>query len=253
MKMLDPIKFQLILNNQVADIQFQETSVQCGYMDIVWAIEDVLEKLGRCTDVRLVHMSSYCENFVPDGVQNELVNISKIGSVSRLLSSVDLPIVVSVKKNAVGMGLEMVLCADVKICSQDSRFSMNQVGNGLIPFEGGTQRLSRSVGLGRALELIMTGRMFYAQEALEIGLVQYVSEKNVSIDTFTVSLLETICNAGPIATKYLKEAVRNGHDMTLRDGLTLETDLNVILQSTSDRAEGIASFMERRSPEFTNE
>ena len=67
------------------------------------------------------------------------------------------------------------------------------------------------------------------------------------------SVLEAICQAGPIATKYFKEAVKSGSDMTLRDGLILETDLNVILQSTSDRAEGIASFMEKRTPKFTGE
>ena len=101
--------------------------------------------------------------------------------------------------------------------------------------------------------MILTGRVFDAREAFEMGLVQYVSEQNGSSKSVAESVLEAICQAGPIATKYFKEAVNSGSDMTLRDGFILDTDLNVILQSSSDRAEGFASFMEKRTPKFTGE
>ena len=251
--MRNPIVFEVNSNHQVASIHFESVPDGCDYMDIVWGIEESLVRVEESSEIRVVHLSSQCENFLPDRVLMESTVPSKIGLLSRLISGIALPTVAHVTNNAFGVGLEIVLCADVRICSWDSRFTMNQIKDGFIPHEGGTQRLPRIVGIGRALELILTGRVFDAREALEMGLVQYVSEQNDTSGTIAEAVLEAICKAGPVATKYFKEAVKSGNDMTLRDGLVLETDLNVILQSTSDRAEGIASFMEKRLPKFTGE
>ena len=251
--MNNPVVFQSTSGHQVASINFEPVSGICDYMDIVWGVKDALGRLEESDEFRVVHLSSRFENFLPDNVLMESTIPSNVGLLSRLISGIALPMVADVPKNAFGLGLEILLCADVRICSWNSGFSMNQVKYGIIPHDGGTQRLPRIVGIGRALELILTGRVFDAREALEMGLVQYVSEQNGSSKIFAESVLEAICQAGPIATKYFKEAVKSGSDMTLRDGLILETDLNVILQSTSDRAEGIASFMEKRTPKFTGE
>ena len=251
--MNNPVVFQSTSEHQVASINFEPVSGICDYMDIVWGVKEALGRLEESDEFRVVHLSSRFENFLPDNVLMESTIPSNVGLLSRLISGIALPMVADVPKNAFGLGLEILLCADVRICSWNSGFSMNQVKYGIIPHDGGTQRLPRIAGIGRALELILTGRVFDAREAFEMGLVQYVSEQNCSSKIIAESVLEAICQAGPIATKYFKEAVKSGSDMTLRDGLILETDLNVILQSTSDRAEGIASFMEKRTPKFTGE
>ena len=251
--MNNPVVFQSTSDDQVASINFEPVSGICDYMDIVWGVKEALGRLEESDEFRVVHLSSRFENFLPDNVLMESTIPSNVGLLSRLISGIALPMVADVPKNAFGLGLEILLCADVRICSWNSGFSMNQVKYGIIPHDGGTQRLPRKAGIGRALELILTGRVFDAREAFEMGLVQYVSEQNCSSKIIAESVLEAICQAGPIATKYFKEAVKSGSDMTLRDGLILETDLNVILQSTSDRAEGIDSFMEKRTPKFTGE
>jgi enoyl-CoA hydratase len=125
---------------------------------------------------------------------------------------------------------------------------MSHVLAGHTPVEGGTQRLPRIVGVGRAMDLLLTGRVFSAAEALEIGVVQYLHSEDVLENA--VELAHKIASHGPIAAKYLKEAIVEGSDMTLDQGLRLETDLNVILQSTFDRKEGIDSFLEKKEPRY---
>jgi enoyl-CoA hydratase len=118
----------------------------------------------------------------------------------------------------------------------------------VIPSDGGTQRLPRLVGQGRALEIILTSRVVGAQEALEIGMVHQVCDADPFKDAYCIA--KKIAAHGPRAAQYLKEAVYTGSDMTLRQGMSLEADMSVILQSTLDRTEGINSFLERRAPNF---
>ena len=122
---------------------------------------------------------------------------------------------------------------------------------GLTPGYGGTQRLPRVVGEARALEMILSGRTVDANEALAMGLVNRVVPDSESFDEAISELTAQIIGGSPIGARYAKEAVRQGMDLTLEQGLRLETDLNVILQSTFDRAEGLKSFLEKRGPKFT--
>ena len=248
--MHNPVVFESNANGQIATFKFEELSDCSDYMDIVWGVEEAVSRLEEGNGFRVVCLSSQTDSFLPNFMSLQSTDISKLGVVGRLISGITLPTVAHVEKNAHGLGLEIVSCADVRVCSDCSKFSMDQIRNGLMPYEGGTQRLPRIVGIGRGLELILTGRIFDSAEALEMGLVQYVSDRTHTSAAITESVLKAICNAGPIATRYFKEAVKSGSEMTLQNGLILETDLNVILQSTSDRVEGISSFIEKRSPKF---
>ena len=126
---------------------------------------------------------------------------------------------------------------------------LTQVGDGAMPWDGGTQRLPRLVGRTRAMEMVLTSRLVDAREALEIGLVNQVVEPDRVLRR-SLDVASTIAGQGPIAARYLKEAVLKGLDMTLEQGLRLEADLSFLLQSTTDRAEGIQSFLEKRKPEY---
>ena len=151
--------------------------------------------------------------------------------------------------NALDQGLEAALACDFRLAAKGTNLGMQQVSNGLIPWDGGTQRLPRLVGESRAIEIILTGRLINVEEAYSIGLVDSIFLPDELMDG-AMSLAEIIASHGPIAARYAKEAIKTGQEMSLDNGMRLEADLNVLLQSTSDRSEGIRSFLEKRKPEF---
>jgi enoyl-CoA hydratase/carnithine racemase len=164
-------------------------------------------------------------------------------------AAIDRPVIAAINGDASGVGLELALCCDIRIASEKTKFSMPQVAKGFIPADGGTQRLPRIIGRGKALELLLTAETITAAEALEIGLVSRVVPAS-AINKEVKKLAETIAVKGPIALRYLKEAVLKGMDMTLEQGLKLEADLYFLLHTTSDRTEGIKSFHEKRTPKY---
>jgi len=120
---------------------------------------------------------------------------------------------------------------------------------GLIPMDGGTQRLPRIVGRTKALELVLTAETINAEEALEIGLVnKIVSPETLASEVDAIA--QAIITKGPVALRYVKEAVNKGLDLTLEQGLRLEADLYFLLHTTADRTEGIKAFLEKRPPQF---
>ena len=130
-----------------------------------------------------------------------------------------------------------------------ARFGLPHVGCGLIPWDGGTQRLTRLVGPGWATELLLTGELIDAQEAWRIGLINRLVERE-NFQTVVEDWAAQIAQAAPIAARYAKEAVVKGMDISLDQGMRLEADLSILLHTTWDRAEGIRSFLERRPPRF---
>ncbi len=165
------------------------------------------------------------------------------------IAAIDRPVIAAINGDASGMGLELALSCDIRIAVDKAHFTMPQVAKGFIPTDGGTQRLPRIIGRGKALELLLSAETITAAEALEIGLVSKVVPAN-ALANEVEKLAETIAAKGPIALRYLKEAVLKGMDMTLEQGLRLEADLYFLLHTTSDRTEGIKSFLEKRTPKY---
>jgi enoyl-CoA hydratase/carnithine racemase len=165
------------------------------------------------------------------------------------VAAIDRPVIAAINGDALGLGLEIALSADIRIASDKARFGLPQVAGGRIPTDGGTQRLPRIIGRGKALELLMTAETISAAEALEIGLVSKIVPSG-ELAGEAQKLAETIAAKGPIALRYLKEAIIKGMDMTLEQGLRLEADLYFLLHTTADRTEGIKSYLEKRKPEY---
>ncbi len=140
-------------------------------------------------------------------------------------------------------GLELALAADIRAASTGASFRMAHAAQGRMPAHGGTQRLARLAGRGRALHMLLTGEALSADEASRAGLAQ--TEGGVDA---ALAIAAAIANAAPIAAQYVKEAVHASADLALGDGLRLEADLSFLLHSTEDRAEGLRSFIEKRSP-----
>ncbi len=172
--------------------------------------------------------------------------------VADSIAGVGKPVIAAINGDAIGQGLELALACDLRIAAKGARLALPQVQEGLLPWDGGTQRLPRLIGHSWATYMLLTACPMEAQEAMKIGLVNEVVEAS-QVVARAQELASLIARYGPIAAGYAKEALLNGADLTLEQGLRLEADLNLLLQSTRDRAEGIRSFLERRTPEYRGE
>ena len=225
---------------------------------LAFELSDACDELNRDDNVWVVVLTGAGEVFcngagplVPrvTGNRNEALKLPKVAG---RVAAVEKPVIAALNGDALGQGLELALACDIRVAWEGSRIGMTQVQEGTVPWDGGTQRLPRLIGRGSALEMILTSRKLTGTEALDMGLVNQIVGRDEVLLRAQVIAATIVCH-GPIATRYLKEAVTKGMDMTLEQGLRLEADLNIALQSTTDRAEGIRSFLDRRSPEYTSE
>lgn len=169
--------------------------------------------------------------------------------VATAISRIDRPVIAAINGDTLGQGLELALSCDIRIASAQARFGFPQVTLGLIPMDGGTQRLPRLIGRSKTLELILTAVTISATEALEIGLVtKVIPQENLASEAET--LAQTIASKAPLALRFVKEAINKGMDLTLEQGLRLEADLYFLLHTTVDRTEGIKAFLRKRHPQF---
>ena len=159
------------------------------------------------------------------------------------------PLIAAVNGIALGMGLEIILACDIRIASENARLGLPEVTLGLIPGQGGTQRLPRMIPWCRAAEMILTGKIIDAQEAYRMGLINEVVSPS-ELMTKAKEWAVTICQAAPLAVKAAKEAMIRGCNMDLNDGLRLENSLNSYLVSSEDFAEGVKAFAEKRKPVY---
>jgi len=160
------------------------------------------------------------------------------------------PIIAAIRGYAFGGGLELALACDIRIASEDARLGLTEVDLAIIPGGGGTQRLPRIVGRGKALEMILTAARIDAREALRIGLVERVVPPQELLPA-AQALARALAEKAPVALRYAKEAVVKGLELPLAEGLRLENDLSTLLRTTEDRVEGAKAFLEKRTPRFT--
>ncbi len=168
---------------------------------------------------------------------------------TEVLGRLDKPTIAAINGYALGGGLEMALACDIRIAAEGAQLGLTEVRRGQIPGSGGTQRLPRLIGRGPAMELLLTGAMIEAEEARRLGIVSRVVPQEELLPT-AESLARTIAARAPVAVRYVKEAVNKGLDLTLAQGLQLESDLAVLLQTTEDYLEGARAFVEKREPNF---
>jgi enoyl-CoA hydratase len=159
------------------------------------------------------------------------------------------PIIAAIRGYALGGGLELALACDIRIAGEDAQLGLTEVNLAIIPGGGGTQRLPRLVGRGKALEMILTGARLPAAEALRIGLVERVVPPDRVLPA-ALELARTLADKAPVALRYAKEAVVKGLELPLADGLRLEGDLSTLLRTTEDRLEGARAFLEKRRPRW---
>ena len=159
------------------------------------------------------------------------------------------PVIAMINGFCLGGGNEVALACDIRICSDRSKFSQPEINLGIIPGGGGTQRLTRLIGEGRAMEMILSGDMIDAEAALKFGLVNRVFSVE-ELEERTLEFAAKIAEKAPIALKLCKEAVKFASRSNLDEGLRREVDLFAICFSTEDKEEGVAAFLEKRKPNF---
>jgi enoyl-CoA hydratase/carnithine racemase len=165
--------------------------------------------------------------------------------------TVSKPLVAALHGYCFGGGTEIALACDIRIASKDAIFALPEVNLGLIPGGGGTQRLPRIVGAGRALDILMTGDRISAEEAYRIGLVTRLSENQESLRSDALALAAKLAEKPPTALAYVKETVRSGGELPLKAGLGLERDLFALLMDSDERREAALAFKEKRKPNFS--
>ena len=166
------------------------------------------------------------------------------------IATLPIPTIAAINGYALGGGLELALACDVRVASGKARLGLPEVSLGLLPGFGGTQRLSRLIGSGRALDLMLTARQVTAEEALSMGLVNYVADNALERAR---ELAEQMLKNAPIALSLVKEAVRRGLDTTLELGLEVEADMFGMCVATQDFKEGTAAFLAKRRASFRGE
>ena len=171
-------------------------------------------------------------------------------AVADAVAALPMPVIAKLNGDAIAHGLELALAADLRVASDTIRLGCGGLDEYPFPFDGATQRLPRLVGPAWARDLLLTGRQLTADEALDIGLLNRIVPAG-QLDDAVAALAAAIAAAAPIASRYAKEAVRAGADLTLQQGLRLEADLSILLHSTDDRAAGLRAFHEKRPPIFT--
>ncbi len=159
------------------------------------------------------------------------------------------PVIAAVNGFALGGGNELAMSCDIRIAAENAVFGQPEASLGLIPGYGGTQRLPRLIGPGKAKEIIFADERIPAQEALRVGLVQRVVPKGQAVEE-AKKLLKKILTKGPVAVRMAKKAINEGLGMSLRGGEDLEAQCQGICFSTEDKVEGVKAFLEKRPPNF---
>lgn len=176
--------------------------------------------------------------------------VRKLRSTFSMFEQMECPTISVVDGPALGGGCELALCSDMRVATKEAIFGLPETGLAIIPGAGGTQRLSRLIGVSRAKELIFTGDRLTADQALGIGLVNHVSADFDSAIAKAKEIAAKIGEKGPIAIRAAKKAVHFGIDLDLEKGLALEDECYKMVINTEDRLEGLKAFAEKRKPVY---
>jgi enoyl-CoA hydratase len=227
--------------------------------EVVGEIGEVFESLQDDDKVRGVILTGAgSKAFVAGADIGELATMNSVSGVRvsrdgqrvfRLIEHFPKPVLAAVGGYALGGGCELAIACHMRIASEKARFGLPEVGLGIIPGYGGTIRLARLIGLGRAIEMTLTGEMMDAKRALDVGLVSAVVEPDALLDE-AKALLRKVTKNGPVAIRMALESIYRGLDTSTAEALDFESALFGLLASTDDMKEGMAAFLEKRKPDF---
>lgn len=221
---------------------------------------DVFNQIDADENVRVVILTGEGRSFVAGADIGQMSTLTvaegrQFGAyghkVMNFMEKMEKPIIAAVNGFALGGGCELAMACDFRIASSKAKFGQPEVGLGIIPGFGGTQRLPRLVGKGMAKYLIMTAEMIPAEEAYRIGLVEKVVPAE-SLMEEAEKLAKTIASKAPVAVATAKTAINNGFDMDMKSASKFEIETFTAAFGSEDKSEGMSAFLEKRAPEFKN-
>ena len=220
------------------------------------ALCDALEELDRDETVRAIVVTGSERAFAAGADIGEMANATpidmlasnRIGQWDRV-RRIGKPVIAAVNGWCLGGGCELVMTLDLIVAGEGAKFGQPEISIGVIPGAGGTQRLTRAIGKAKAMAMILTGDPMSAREAEAAGLVARVTQDEVVVDD-ALALAAQIATKSPIALRLAKEAVNAAYEMSLTDALAHERRLFYLLFASEDQKEGMAAFLEKRTPDF---
>jgi enoyl-CoA hydratase len=168
----------------------------------------------------------------------------------RAISSCPKPVIAAVSGFALGGGCELAMTLDLIVAGEGAKFGQPEINIGVIPGAGGTQRLTRAIGKSKAMRMVLTGEPITARAAEAAGLVGLVTQDELVVED-ALALAATMAEKSPLALRLAKEAVNAAYEMSLTDALAHERRLFYLLFASDDQKEGMAAFLEKRTPDFT--
>ena len=177
--------------------------------------------------------------------QQKLTN--KIYTQARAVAAITKPTIAAIRGYCVGGGLEFALACDLRVAADDAKLGLTEVRRGIIPGAGGTQRLTRAVGITKAMEMCLTGDTVSGLEAKSLGLVNQ-SVPSADVPKAAEELAHRVLKGAPISVAFIKEAIKKGIELPIEEGLRLEADLSALIGNTEDAKEGPRAFAEKRAP-----
>lgn len=223
-----------------------------------WAeLERAIDNYINDQEVEVVILTGKGEKAFAAGADiNALLERSMVDTISgknqailAKIESMPKPVIAAVNGFSLGGGCELAMSADIRIASENAKFGLPELNLGIIPGAGGTQRLARLVGFGRAKEMILTGRIIDAEEAREIGLVSKVVPSGMALDS-AIEMAQEILKKGPLAVRMAKLSINVGTTVSPEAGFALELMAQGFLFGTEDHNEGLRSFLEKRKANF---
>ncbi len=249
----------LVVSDRVATLTVNRPDKLNALNDATIAeLGQAIEEVRRRDDIRGVILTGAARAFVAGADISELSSQTPMEAKARaafgqrvfsMFEQSPKPVIAAVNGFALGGGCELAMACHIRIASEFAKFGQPEVKLGITPGYGGTQRLPRLVGRGRALQLLLTGEMIDAAEALRIGLVNMVVPAAELMSTTEAMMRQILANA-PLALALCIEAVDRGYDASQDDGLNLEANHFAILSGTTDMAEGMSAFLAKRAATF---
>lgn len=253
---------QLVLEerqNQVAVLTLNRPDVMNSFnFGMLRSLKERVEAIHFDTDVRVVIITGAGKAFCAGADLKERATLSEqqvrefiytIRNLFTFIENMNKPVIAAVNGIALGGGTELALACDLRIISAAASMGLTETRLAIIPGAGGTQRLPRLVGRGKAKELIFTGRRVDAEEALHIGLANKICPAEALLDECR-AMAAMICETGPIAIQQAKHAINYGLETDIGTGLAIESSAYWTLIPTEDRLEGLAAFREKRKPVY---
>lgn len=226
---------------------------------LVEEFDEVFDLVERDKEIRVLIITGAGEKAFMSGADiNELKKRDFIlgreetkrrQQVFNRLAEMRIPVIAAVNGYSLGAGLELALACTLRVASEDARFGSPEVNLGIMPGDGATQRLPRLIGLGRAMEMVLTGELINAQEACRIGLINKVVPREELMGAVEKLALH-IASKAPLAVQCIKEAVNRSLEVGLYEGLAHESYLHALTCATEDKKEGVSAFLEKRKPDF---